>query len=232
MNRAALVRFSLGVLLLAGAAGSRSQNSLEIITLRHRTAQQVLPAVQPLVEPGGTLSGSRNQLIVRTSAANLAEIRRALDAIDRPAQRLQISVRFDDSLERTSRTFGASGQIGTGGSAVEIRARGSAAALEERVDQRVQVLEGGRATIYTGESRPTSDSRIGFDVVPRLAGSRVELDIATANGFTTAAGPLGEWFEIAALARSRGRDERGLASSAARSTSEARSIWVKVERLP
>ncbi len=39
-----------------------------------------------LLEPGGVLSGQSNQLIVRTSPRNLAEIRAALDAIDTPAR--------------------------------------------------------------------------------------------------------------------------------------------------
>ena len=54
MNRATLVRFAVLMLL---ALSARAQNALEIITLRHRTAEHVLPSLQPLVEPGGTLSG-------------------------------------------------------------------------------------------------------------------------------------------------------------------------------
>src|SRR5438105_7458395 len=104
MNRSALIRFAFAWLLALPAS---AQNSLEIIPLRHRTAEQVLPALQGLVEPGGTLSGQGSQLIVRTTPANLAEIRRALAAIDTPARRLQISVRFDDSLDAASRGIGA-----------------------------------------------------------------------------------------------------------------------------
>ena len=52
-----------------------AQQALEIIPLRHRTVEQVLPVLRPLLEPGGTLSGSRGQLILRASPANLAEIR-------------------------------------------------------------------------------------------------------------------------------------------------------------
>ena len=68
---------------------------LEIIPLQHRTVEQVLPVLRPLLEPGGTLTGQSNQLIVRASPRNLAEIRSALEAIDRPLRRLQISVRQD-----------------------------------------------------------------------------------------------------------------------------------------
>ena len=76
-----------------------AQDALEIIPLRHSTVEQVLPSLRPLLEPGGTLSGQSGQLFVRTSPANLAELRQALAAIDRPSRRLQILVRFDDAAQ-------------------------------------------------------------------------------------------------------------------------------------
>src|SRR5712691_12765567 len=115
--------------------------SLEIIPLRHRTVDQVLPALQPLVEPGGALTGQSGQIIVRASPANLAEIKRALEAIDRPLRRLQISVRFDDALESARQGIEAGGRIGGGGSRVDVRAQGARSAAAERVDQRLVVLE-------------------------------------------------------------------------------------------
>ncbi|MGH8726284.1 MAG: secretin N-terminal domain-containing protein, partial [Burkholderiales bacterium] len=173
MNRANLVR-SLAAAALAGAACvTWAQQALEIIPLRHRTAEQVLPALQPLVEPGGTLSGSRGQLFLRASPGNVAEIRRALEAIDRPSRRLQISVRLDDALERERRSIEASGTIGSSSARVGISAQDARSAAGERVDQRVQVLEGGRAMIFTGQSRPYQDLASGFEVVPRLAGGGV-----------------------------------------------------------
>lgn len=253
MNRSGLIRFALAALLvIVTGAFVHAQNALEIISLRHRTAEQVLPALQPLVEPGGTLTGQANQLFVRTSPANLADLRRALDAIDRPARRLQVSVRFDDSLDASRRALGASGRIGSGGSNVEIRARDTRTGAEERVDQRVQVLDGGHAMIYAGQSQPVrerryiqtpggvvsqevtvlQDTRLGFEIVPRLAGSAVQVDIAGANGYTTASGPLGEWFELGAVASSAARTDRGIAFSRESTTSETRRVWIKVDPLP
>jgi type II secretory pathway component GspD/PulD (secretin) len=252
MSRTFLVRFALAAALAAAAVASPAQNALEIIELRHRLAEQVLPALQPLVEPGGTLAGQGSRLFVRTSPANLAELRRALAALDRPAERLRISVRFDDSLDASRRSLGASGRIGSDGADVELRARDSRSSSGERVDQTVQVLEGARATIYTGESRPVRERRYiqtpagvvsqeitvvqetttGFDVVPRLVGSRVQIDIASANGATTASGPLGEWFELGAIAEQDTRASAGLASSASRASAGTRRVWIKVERLP
>lgn len=199
MNRSNLVRLVLAAALACTAgAGAFAQQALEIIPLRHRTAEQLLPVLQPLVEPGGTLSGQRGQLFLRSSPGNIAEIKRVLEAIDRPLRRLQIAVRFDDALEGERRGIGAAGTIGTGGARVGVSAHDSRASAGERVDQRLQVLEGGRAVISTGQSRPLpqrqlvqtprgvvvqettliQDLATGFEVTPRVSGDRVFLEIA------------------------------------------------------
>lgn len=244
MNRSLLVRMALAALLGASALALQAQQALEIIPLRHRTVEQVLPALQPLLEPGAALSGSRGQLFLRASPANAAEIKRALETIDRPSRRLQISVRFDEAQERDRRDIGASGTVGRRGSRVDITAEDRRTSAAERVDQRLQVLEGSRAWIQAGESRPIpvpgggvvlQDRVSGFEVIPRFAGGQVELELLsqrpTAQAATTITARLGEWVEVGAVAQSTARDDRGIASSASRRGSETRRVWLKVEAL-
>ena len=50
------------VLLLFLAPAVLAQGTLEVIPLRHRTVEQLLPVLRPLLEPGGALSGQSNQL--------------------------------------------------------------------------------------------------------------------------------------------------------------------------
>ena len=241
MNRLGLVRMAFAGALLALGAAAGAQNALEIIALRHRTAEQVLPALRPLLEPGATLTGSRNQLIVRTSPANLADLRFALEALDGPARRLQISVRFDDSREAALGRIEASGSVGSRGSRFDLKAQASRAASGERVDQRVQVLEGGRAVIYSGQSRPVRqrihtpggvipqevtvvhDQATGFEVVAHLSGRRVRLEIASQSpsqyGAATVEAGLGDWIHL------------GSTSTAAAYRSELQRVWLKVEEL-
>lgn len=241
-----------GAVLCAAAELAAAQATLEIIPLRHRTADQVLPALRPLLEPGGTLSAQSNQLIVRTSPANLADIRRALEAIDRPARRLQISVRFDDSTQEANRDLGASGTIGSAGSRIELRGRESRLGSEERVDQRIQVLDGGRALIITGQSNPTrqrqyiqtpggvvsqeivvlQEQASGLEVSPRVHGDRVDLEVASQQVMTSVSARLGEWTEIGGIASSSTRDDRGIASTSRARSSQSRRVWVKVEEMP
>jgi type II secretory pathway component GspD/PulD (secretin) len=247
---------TLLTLVLALVAQLACAQALEVISLRYRTADQVLDTLRPLVEPGGVLTGQGSQLIVRASAANIAQIRRALDAIDRPQRRLQVSVRFDDAGEASRRELGASGTISNRGARVEVRGEDSQARAGERVDQRVQVMDGGRATILTGQSQPVrqrqfiqtpsgvvsqevtvvQETTSGFEVVPRVSGRTATVEIfASRAGSTTASsvasGPLGEWFELGAIAGSAARDERGIGSASRATSTESRRVWVKVEAL-
>jgi hypothetical protein len=255
MNRMQWVRSVLAAVLAGWAAHGLAQQALEIISLRHRTVDQVLPALQPLVEPGGALTGQSGQLIVRTSPANLAEIKRALEAIDRPPRRLQISVRFDDALEAARQGIEAGGRIGGGGSRVDARVQDARSAAADRVEQRLVVLEGGRAFITTGQSRPVmqrqriqtpagvvaqetivmQDIGTGFDVTPRVAGDRVFIDIGsqreTQRIVSTVSGPLGEWFSLGAVAEAGAREHRGIGSAGTSRTSETRRVWVKIEEI-
>ncbi len=263
-NHLRLRRLCGGILLCASTAFA--QATLEVISLRHRTADQVIPVLQPLLEPGGALSGQYNQLIVRTSPANLAQIRAALEAIDRPARRLSISVRFDATQDAMRREVQGAARISSqGNSSAAVRIDNAASRQDERVDQRIQVLEGGRATIATGQSRPIRTREViqtpsgpvvrestqitgaatGFEVVPRLAGDEVILDIAPQReNFvgrsgsiqserieSSVRGRLGEWIELGGASTASSRAESGTLSSGQRSVTGDRRVWVKVEEI-
>lgn len=239
MNLRYLVRLVLAALLGSLVHAPLAQQALEIIPLRHRTVEQVLPALQPLLEPGATLSGNRGQLFLRASPSNADDIKRALAVIDRRAKRLQISVRLDDTLERERRDLQASGSIGSGGVRFSGSAQDSRTSTGERIDQRLQVLEGSQATIFTGRSNDSRDLQSGFEVVPRLGGGLVHLDIAQQREagmqaqrlVTSVSARLGEWVEIGGTGQAISRDDRGIASASGRRTSETRRVWVKVESL-
>jgi hypothetical protein len=243
LSRAVFLMF---VLTLAAVAGPvAAQGPLEIIPLRHRTVDQVLPALRPLMEPGATLSGQGTQLFVRASPANVAEIRRALDEIDRPLRRLQVSVRFDDALDSAAQGVETSGRITNRGSSVDVRVQDRQSAGAERVDQRVQVLEGGRAFISTGRSTPIYDGSVfretasGFDAIPRLAGGGVLVEIAQRRETlardqalsTTVSGRLGEWLEIGGALEAASRDDQAILSARASRSSRSGRVWLKVDEV-
>jgi hypothetical protein len=241
------------LLLLLGWSTALAQGGLEVIPLRHATAEQVLPALRPLLEPGGVLTGQRNQLIVRTSPQNLAELRRALEVLDAPPRRLVIAVRFDSRETSERSTAGVDARLSDRGGRLDARLGESRSQAGERVDQRVQVLEGGRAWIATGASRPlplrdgfvVQDIAAGFEVVPHLAGGTVTLEIApqrqspgavpggvrSLGAATTVRARLGEWVEIAGLREGASREERGVLSRERGGGGASRRVWVKVDEV-
>lgn len=156
---------------------------LEIIILQHRSAQDVLPIVRPLLDKDGVASGMNNQLILRTSPRNLAEIRRLLPTIDILPRRLRISVMQNVDDETAQRLVEISGSVGLGRAArlnvpggadnggLTVEAGQGADRLHARVistrslednknTQQVQIVEGERALISVGQSLPMQQHQV------------------------------------------------------------------------
>lgn len=158
-------------------------NELEVIKLRHRSAEEILPVIRPLIEKGDVASGMNDQLILRTSPHNLEQIRKLLESIDVAPRRLKITVLQHADNETVARLTGVSGNVGLGREArivvpdggdhsglnVElgqgqdkIRARVlSTRALEDaRNTQQLQVLEGNRALVHSAQSVPVLQRQV------------------------------------------------------------------------
>ncbi len=168
--------FALPLLALAVVpAPALADGDLEIIRLQHRSVEDVLPLLQPLLEPGGVLTGMHGQLVLRASPANREQLRQALAAFDIPLRQLRITVR--QSLERAtaSREAELYGKVESGpvelrlppvgregarigakadGTRIEVRLADRELEQNSRVSQQLQVSEGGQAYIHTGISRP------------------------------------------------------------------------------
>ncbi|MFZ4539910.1 secretin N-terminal domain-containing protein [Propionivibrio sp.] len=166
------------LLLWLGLSGlAFPQQEMEIIPLKHRTIEQVLPVLQPFVEPGGALSGMNNQLILRGSARNREQVKQALAAIDTPARRLMIRVSQNRDAESNQQGAELSGSVGIGNnvriiqpasgsqgntrievrrgdSSVNARVYDSRSSRDMKTSQAVQVVEGGQAFIQVGQSLP------------------------------------------------------------------------------
>ncbi len=66
--------------MLAATTGASAQTTVEIIPLNYRSSEQVIPVIQPLLGRESSVSGFQNQLVIRATATELAEIRRLLQA--------------------------------------------------------------------------------------------------------------------------------------------------------
>jgi type II secretory pathway component GspD/PulD (secretin) len=86
---------SLPLLALLALSNLAAASELAIITLKYRSAEQVIPVIRPLIAPGGSVSGMQNQLFLRTTKSNLADLRKVLASLDTLPRPLMIYVRQD-----------------------------------------------------------------------------------------------------------------------------------------
>jgi type II secretory pathway component GspD/PulD (secretin) len=210
-------RIVLAVMLLGSTMAMAQTTVLEVIDLKYRNAQEVLPVLQPFVARTGSISALNNQLIVRTTPQNLAELRKILDGIDRRPRQLMITVSQDvefASLDRgaavTGTIEGENAAITLPGSTGQAKARiySSQSGGTQRGGQTVQVLEGNAAFIRVGELAPVTTRQIiqtplgsravdttqlreansGFYARPRTNGDRVTVEISAGRDQFTNSG--------------------------------------------
>lgn len=158
-----------------------------MIPLRHRTAAELIPIIQPLLGREGSVSGFQGQLIVRATPANLAEIKRILASLDTAPRQLLITVRQDADVDRSRSAAEVSGSVGgdhgrvtvpgsddpRGGSvvlregddSVRLRALEGSGSQRDRSTQSVRVMEGREAFVRVGESVPVRERQVQRSVV-------------------------------------------------------------------
>lgn len=198
-----LLRLIAAGALALHAALAMAQATVEVIPLHYRSSAEIIPILQPLLPRDGSISGFQNQLIIRTTPANLAEIRRVLAGIDVAPRRLLITVRQDADADARSRAAEISGSVPLGERAtitlpgaaaspdtvpdkngLRITTTDSRAAETDRNTQSVQVLEGYSAFIRVGQSIPVPQRTvvqgvIGRQVVDRVMDSVEYRDVTT-----------------------------------------------------
>ncbi len=190
--------------MVFGTAWGAPRYPVEIIHLHARTAAEIIPLIRPFIGRDGGISGMRDQLIIRTSPGNMAEIRRILKGIDRPPRRLMIYVRYGQQRTAHRQEIRGGIDVATHDGHVRIGddpngVRGISGHSRRNVDaqQRIQALEGRSAFIAAGAAYPILRSTVvvrngivyetpgigyrttatGFYVRPQLNGDRVTLFI-------------------------------------------------------
>jgi type II secretory pathway component HofQ len=167
--------------LLACLPAMSAEQRLEVIPLQHRLVEDVIPVLQPLVEPGGSITGMNNQLVIKASPSNIAELQQVLASIDRPPRRLMITVRQDVSGSEMLREQGISGRYSQGditvradqvdrirdgasvgvedddGNRLRYHIQNQTGSREDRNTFRVQATEGYPAYIQAGQSLPVQE---------------------------------------------------------------------------
>lgn len=229
---------------------------LRTFDLKHRTAEELIPLLRPMLPKGTALSGRNYLLIIRAPDAVLTEATELLKRLDSRPSQLMVTVQQGDHSNAARQGIGVDTRRG-------VHLYGAEREREGASVQRLRVLEGSWARIETGEAVPLprrstrvtpggveiregleySQYGTGFEVRPRLAGDRVILSVRpfrqrragrdgryeTAELITTIEGALGEWIEIGGT-QEKGRDsETGIIFHRAQRQASEHRTRLKVE---
>jgi len=185
--------FLLGSL---SAAAWAEPERVEVISLRYRTAAEVIPIIRPLIDKNGAVTGAQSQLIFRTSPANLRQIKAMLRRIDVAPRRLRVTVRQTAGRIGDETAVHVGGDVRLGGESPPPTARisGRRTASQRSDSRQIQVIDGYSAFIRTGWTLPPPAAHAhgvttaqaasyrevlrGFYVTPRVNGAQVTVEVS------------------------------------------------------
>ena len=107
-----LLHIGLAGLLTAINAFS---DEVRIIQLKHRTAGEIIPLIQPIMGPYDAVTGADYRLIIRTSEATIREIERILAQVDVTRRQLKITIEQLPAEKRAHNNQSVSGRARIGG---------------------------------------------------------------------------------------------------------------------
>ncbi len=193
--------------LVTSLASAAPVLRIEVVTLKYRTIEDVLPVVKPLLAPDGRISGVHNQLIIRSTPDNLRELLPVIRHLDAPARQVILHVEQGEMTRSESRRATLDAAIGdrnrveigspTRPNSVVARIGAGSGSGENNATQRIQTLDGRAAQIRSGKLIPVTNTAYdayghpitqiqhqsadkGIWVTPRLVGDQeVELEIST-----------------------------------------------------
>jgi type II secretory pathway component GspD/PulD (secretin) len=177
MRLGAAVSLCITLFFLVIGTPALADYPIEVIELKSRLLDEMLPVIQPFAGADGTVTGMGNNLIIKAAPARVNEIRQLLLDIDRPPQRLLITVGNQDDVARSSSGYRSSADIKAGDGRISINSPGypvdSSRAHVRLHDtnvqhaqtsrQRVQALEGRPAYIKSGSLVPLQTTERYYD---------------------------------------------------------------------
>jgi len=201
---------------------AEAATAFKIITLQHRFAEDILPAIQPLIGSGGTASAMQNNLIIRTSAENMAEIEQLISTLDTARQNLKITVNRNKSsvTDQNQASVAVRKRIGNVMVETDNRQRtirdGASLNIENRQirtnslnSQFIQVTDGEKAFISVGQSIPYTQEWVSL-TQRYIRTQRTTEFVAIDTGFTVRPRTIGNLVELEVTPRFSQLNQRGM----------------------
>lgn len=153
-------------------------DELVTVQLQWRTAEDMIPLLQPLLPPGAVVTGAGNVLLVRADAATLAQLNTAIATLDRAPRQLLITV--GQSSGSAVRGGGVAGSASVGSGDVQVG-----------VNRPPRPGESG-ATVVVGAGS-TQQSIGNVSSIRALEGFEVFVSVGQSRPFTTTTVESGPW---------------------------------------
>ena len=156
------------LLLCLGWSTALADYPVEVIQLKTRSAQEMIPLITPFVGPDGAVTGLNDQLIIRAPSERMQDIHDILQKIDRPPRRLMIYVRQGGELSRDHEQVNVGGtveideqlSVQVGDNSTSGRVRSIRTRRDSDVTQYVQTVEGKPAFIAVGKQVPVEEQNM------------------------------------------------------------------------
>jgi len=144
-------------------------DSLAVIGIKYRRADEVVPMVKNLLSQDGTVTVDRrtNSLIISDEEESIHNVRAFLENYDKPIQQVSVHVRFEEirseegrSVSEDARISGNGWSVSTGGKTddgVDIRVRGGKKDIKGDAEYFIRVASGSPAYILAGKEIPYTE---------------------------------------------------------------------------
>lgn len=154
-------------LMFTSTSFADQNDPLQIIDLKNRPADEIIPVIKPMLKPNDAITGTGFQLFLRTDSKTLEEITRLLQVMDKAPRNLVIKVRNDLEANSKSTDINTSANyeviddvrviVGDNpprdnGAKVQINSNKNT--TNRNTEHMIRVIEGGKAFITAGEIRP------------------------------------------------------------------------------
>jgi len=155
------------MLTIPNIALSDQNDPLQIIDLKNRPADEIIPVIRPMLKPNDAITGTGFQLFIRTDAKTLEEVTRLLNVMDTAPRNLVIKVRNNLDSVSTSTELNTSGNYEIGddvrvivgdrpprNEGTKVRINSNKNTTNRNAEHMIRVIEGGKAFITAGQIRP------------------------------------------------------------------------------
>lgn len=238
----------LAILLTLLFTTPLAAESITTLQLQSRPAEEIVPIIAPLLEPGEKISGQGYRIFLRASPRTVEEVRALIAGIDIAPRSLMISIFQGREIDLEQRNISGRFRVENGDASVSITAGEARRNESGGPVHRLRVSEGSEGFIATGTRSglfPLAEinAASGFYVLPRVNGERVTLqissassklrksraDIETLQATTTLSGRLGEWLPLGGVDQSVDNSRGDGFGRRSTRGHEQYGIWIRAE---